>query len=212
MMPTIEDILPQLSKAKVFSTVDATKGFNHLCLDDESAALTTFETPFGRHRWRRLCFGISPAPEIFQARMHQLLERLLGVACIADDILVYGCGDTVEEALADHNNRMIALLDRCREHDLRLNKDKLQVNRETTTFMGHELTRDGLHPDWQKIKAIANMPPPTDRPALVHLLGLATYLAKLVPNFSQVTAKLRELLAKDVDYRWDDVIQKPKRK
>ena len=56
------------------------------------------------------------------------------------------------------------------------------------------------------------MPPPTDRPALVHLLGLATYLAKLVPNFSQVTAKLRELLAKDVDYRWDDVIQKPKRK
>ena len=52
MMPTIENILPQLKNAKVFSTVDMTKGFNHLCLDDESAALTTFETPFGRHRWK----------------------------------------------------------------------------------------------------------------------------------------------------------------
>ena len=206
MMPTIEDILPQLSKAKVFSTADATHGFNHLCLDDESAELTTFETPFGRYRWKRLCFGISPAPEIFQARMHQLLEGLSGVACIADDILVYGCGDTVEEALVDHDSNMIALLNRCRERDLHLNKDKLQVNRETTTFMGHELTRDGLRPDRRKIKAIADMPPPTDRPALMRLLGLATYLAKFVPNFSQVTAKLRELLVKDVEYRWDDVI------
>jgi len=35
---------------------------------------------------------------------------------------------------------------------------------------------------------------------------MATYLAKFVPNFSQVTAKLRELLPKDVEYRWDDVI------
>jgi hypothetical protein len=69
-MPTIEDVLPQLNKAKVFSTVDATQGFNHLCLDAESTALITFETPFGRYRWIRLCFGISPAPEIFQARMH----------------------------------------------------------------------------------------------------------------------------------------------
>ena len=196
-MPTIEDILPHLSKAKVFCTVDATKGFNHLCLDDESAALMTFKTPFGHYRWRRLCFGIL-APEIFQARMHQLLEGLSGVACIADDILVYGCGDTVEEALADHDNRMIALLDRCRGRDLHLNKDKLQVNRETTAFMGHELTRDGLRPDRRKIKAIVDMPPPTDCPALMRLLGLATYLAKSVPNFSQVTAKLRELLAKDV--------------
>ena len=30
MLPTIDDILPQLSNAKVFSTADATQGFNHL--------------------------------------------------------------------------------------------------------------------------------------------------------------------------------------
>ena len=138
--------------------------------------------------------------------MHRLLEGLKGVACIADDILVYGCGDTMDDAVTDHDSNMIALLDRCRERDLHLNKDKLQVNRETTTFMGHELTKDGLRPDRRKIKAIADMPPPTDRPALMRLLGMATYLAKFVPNFSQVTAKLRELLSKDVEYRWDDVI------
>jgi len=207
MMPTIEDVLPQLSKAKIYSTLDATKGFNHLVLDSESSALTTFETPFGRYRWRRLCFGVSPAPEIFQARMHQVLGALKGVACIADDILVYGCGDDMEEAQLDHDKNMIALLDRCQQRDLHLNSSKLQVNRQTTTFMGHELTKDGLRPDQRKIKAIIDMPPPVDRPALMRLLGMATYLAKFVPNFSEVTAKLRELLPKDVEYRWDDAIQ-----
>ena len=62
-MPTIDDILPQLVKAKAF-IVDATQGFTHVKLDKESSALTKFETPFSRYRWLRLPFGTSPSPEI----------------------------------------------------------------------------------------------------------------------------------------------------
>ena len=40
--PTIEDILPQLSKAKVFSVLDAKEGFWQARLDEESSYLTTF--------------------------------------------------------------------------------------------------------------------------------------------------------------------------
>jgi hypothetical protein len=60
---TIEDLLPDLSKAKIFSVVDAKNGFWHVELDDESSYLTTFNTPFGRYRWLRMPFGISSAPE-----------------------------------------------------------------------------------------------------------------------------------------------------
>jgi transposase InsO family protein len=127
------------------------------------------------------------------------------VSSIADDFLIIGCGDSVEEARIDHDNNLIALLNRCRESGLHLNKEKLQIDRQSTTFMGHELTKFGLRPDQQKIKAIVEMPPPADRPALMRLLGMAVFLAKFVPNFSEVTAKLRELLLKDVEFRWDDV-------
>lgn len=48
----------------------------HVMLDEESSRLTTFDTPFGRYRWKRLPFGISVASEIFQERIHQALERL----------------------------------------------------------------------------------------------------------------------------------------
>ena len=62
-LPTIDDLLPQLSISKVFSVVDAMNGFWHVHLDEESSYLTTFNTPLGRYRWLRMPFGITSAPE-----------------------------------------------------------------------------------------------------------------------------------------------------
>ena len=87
-MPTIEEILPNLENAKVFSVLDAKYGFCHIKLDNESSMLTTFWTPFGRYRWLRLPFGLTSAPEVFQCKQHEVLEGLHGVEVIADDILV----------------------------------------------------------------------------------------------------------------------------
>lgn len=96
--PQIEDVLPELKNAKVFSLLDAKDGFWQVELDDKSSRLTCFNTPFGRFRWTVMPFGISSAPEVFQQRMIQAMEGLQGIAVIADDILVYGKGDTIEEA------------------------------------------------------------------------------------------------------------------
>lgn len=54
--------------------------------------------PWGRYCWLRLPCRISSAPEEFQLRMHETLEGLQDVYCIADDILVAGQGETREEA------------------------------------------------------------------------------------------------------------------
>ena len=151
-LPVIDDVLPQLTRAKVFSTVDAKNGFYLLKLDTESSKLTTFESPFARWRYLRMPLGISPAPEIFQARVHDALRGLRGIACIADDILIYGSGDTLEEAQRDHDENLTALLDRCREKGLKLNRDKLQLNRKSTRYMGHELTSSGLAIDKRKTR------------------------------------------------------------
>ena len=62
-LTTIEDVLPELSEAKIFSVVDASNGFWQVELTDESSYLTTFATPFGRYRWKRLPFGICSASE-----------------------------------------------------------------------------------------------------------------------------------------------------
>ena len=100
-MPTLEDILPNLANAKVFSVLDAKEGFWHIKLEESSSFLTTFWTPFGRYRWLRLPFGISSAPEEFQRRQHEVLEGLSGAECVMDDIIVYGCGETMDSAIHD---------------------------------------------------------------------------------------------------------------
>ena len=215
-MPTIDDVLPQLTGAKVFSTVDAKDGFWHLRLDESSSRLTTFETPYGRYRWQRLPFGLNVSPELFQSRIHMALSGLTGIACIADDILISGTGATEAEAIASHNSNLRGLLDRCREKGIKLNKKKLQLNRPSTIFCGHELTKLGVRADQRKVLAIQNIPPPSDRQGVLRLLGMSTYLAKFCPHFSECTAPIRELLKAGNAFCWrpdthGEALQKLKR-
>ena len=101
---TVEDILPELSRAKVFSTMDAMNCFWNVELDDDSSRLTTFNSPFRRFCWRRLPFGLCSTPEEFQRRLNHALDGLTDVLTIHDDILSFGEGSAVEEARTDHDN------------------------------------------------------------------------------------------------------------
>ena len=89
-MPTIEEIATRLNGAKLFSVFDASNGFWQVELDEESSVLTTFNTPFGRYRWKRMPFGINSAPEVWQRRMREHIEGLKEVEVIADDFVIVG--------------------------------------------------------------------------------------------------------------------------
>lgn len=67
-------------------------------LEEKFSFLTTFATPMGRYRWLRMPMGISPAQEIFQRKLNQVMEGIPGVKIIVDDILIVGKGDNDEEA------------------------------------------------------------------------------------------------------------------
>ena len=203
-LPVLDDILPDLAKAKVFSKVDLSHGYWHCTLDEESSLLTTFSTPFGRYRWRRLPFGLSASSEIFQKRLHQALEGLLGVACIADDILVYGVGDTLEEAMLNHDQNLASLLERCHHKSIKLNKHKLALRVQEVDFMGHLLTAQGLKPDPKKVEAILKLPTPKSKEDIERLNGTVNYLAKFLPRLSHVMEPLRRLTQTGVEWHWDD--------
>lgn len=165
-MPNIEDIVTKLKKAKIFSVLDAKDGFWQVKLTEESSYLTTFQTPFGRFRWTVLPFGIKSAPEVFQMRMSEALEGLQGVAVVADDILVYGEGDTKEEALEDHERNLRGLLERCIERKIKLNETKLKLRKDEITYIGQLLTSSGVKPDPKKIKAIQDLKSPSNKAEL----------------------------------------------
>ena len=199
-MPTIEDIATRLHRAKVFSVLDVRNGFWHVKLDESSSLLTTFHTPFGHYRWKRMPFGISSAPEVFQHRMHELIQGLVGVEVIADDFVAVGCGETLEKAIQDHDTNLGTLIERCEQRGITLNTDKIKFRQQEVPFIGHFATSKGLCVDPSKVQAIMEMPSPKDVAAVQRLLGMAQYLGKFLPHLSDITKPLRELTQKDVDW------------
>jgi hypothetical protein len=137
-IPVIDDLLPDLSEARVFSKVDLAFAFWHVELDEESSKLTTFSTSYGRFRWLRLPFGLNVSSDIFQKRLNQELLGLEGVRCIADDILVYGTNEK------DHDQNFERLLERCKEKSIKLTKNKLEFKCKEVSFHGHLLTNEGF--------------------------------------------------------------------
>ena len=201
-LPVIEDILPELADVKVFSKADLKDGFLQIQLDQKSSKLTTFQTPWGRYRYLQMPFGISPAPEYFQRKMDQNLEGLEGIYKVADDILITDRGKCKDEAVKNHDVNLLKLLDRCRERNLKLNREKLELKCTETPFVGHVLTSEGIKPDPGKIEAVLKMERPSAVAAVRRLVGLVNYLSKFLSKLSELCEPLRRLTHKGVEWNW----------
>ncbi|VDI75828.1 Hypothetical predicted protein [Mytilus galloprovincialis] len=203
-LPTLDDVLPKLANAKIFSRLDVKEAYWHVKLDKESSDLTTMITPFGRYRWARLPFGLKVSSEIFQRKLTEALGDIEGVFTIADDIIVAGCGRTNEEALIDNDRKLKKLFQRCNDYNILLNEEKKEVGLTEITFHGHRITREGVKVDDVKVKAIHEMPCPTDVSGVKRLCGMVQYMAKFLPDLANDLAPIRELTRKDVPWIWSD--------
>uniref|UniRef100_A0A3P9QH08 ribonuclease H n=1 Tax=Poecilia reticulata TaxID=8081 RepID=A0A3P9QH08_POERE len=198
ILPTLEDIAPKLSGAKVFSTLDASCGFWQIPLDTKSRKLTTFITPIGRFCFRRLPFGITSAPEIFQRQLSTLLNDHEGVVVVMDDILIYG--QTKEE----HDSHLNAVLKTIKNSGLKLNKAKCHFSKSETRYFGHIISAEGIKPDPSKVEAITQMQSPTNVEELRQVLGLINYVGRFLPGLSTKLHPITSLLRRENKWVWDD--------
>ena len=171
-------------------------GFWNIELDEESSKLCTFNSPFGRYSFTRLPFGIKSAPEVFQKRMSDVFGNIPGIFIVFDDIITAACDDS------EHDTILRQLFERARLNNVRFNRNKLQLKVPQVRYLGHLLTSEGVEPDPDKLSAIADMSPPTDKKGVHRLIGTLKYLSKFVPNFSDQSKPLRDLLRNDVSFVW----------
>ena len=82
------------------------------------------------------------------------------------------------------------------------NKEKCKIKQKYIHFFGLIFNEEGAQPDPERIKAIQDIKPPTNKTQLQEFLGIATYLSPFVPNLSTHTATLRDLIKKDTDFTW----------
>ncbi|XP_003742224.1 uncharacterized protein LOC100899181 [Galendromus occidentalis] len=182
-MPTLEDHLPVLAKAKWFTICDAKDGFFQLKLQEDSTDLTNFWTPLGRYKYLGMPQGISSAPEEYQQRQMRAYDNLKGCLVVADDTLIYGVGETEEGK--SHTST-----------------EKLQLCLKEVRYMRHIISSQGVRSDPKKIKAIEEMARPENSKAVERFLGMVNYHLPFIPQLSDLTAPLREVIKKGNQFVW----------
>ncbi|XP_014675268.1 PREDICTED: uncharacterized protein K02A2.6-like [Priapulus caudatus] len=201
-LSVLDDVLPKLKNARVFSKLDIQEAYWHVRLDDASSILTTMITPFGRYRWTRLPFGLKVSSEIFQRKLDEALGDLDGVFSIVDDIIIAGCGRSQEEAERDNKRKLEKVLQRCAEQHILLNPDKQQTGLREIVFHGHRITSEGVKVDESKVQAVRDMPAPTDIAGVRRLCGMAQYMSRFVPDLAGTLEPLRALTRKGTEFIW----------
>ncbi|XP_021351252.1 uncharacterized protein K02A2.6-like [Mizuhopecten yessoensis] len=195
-IPTVDEILQDLNQSKVFSKLDIRWAYHQIELAPESRGITTFQTHLGMYRYKRLMFGISCAPELYNKIIQQVLRECPGVNSIFDDIVVHG------ETQGEHNKNLDKLLQTLREKGLTLNLDKCQFNMSQITFMGHVLSEHGISLDEDKVKAVVNARQPSNAGEVRSFLGLVNFSSRFLPNLATVSEPLRQLTRKDAPFNW----------
>ena len=200
-LPKPSDLFATLAGGKVFSKLDLTQAYHQMEVEEKFQHLLTITTHKGLYRYRRLPFGISSAPALFQRTMEQILQGIPGVVAFMDDIELTGA--TVEE----HLDRLDQVLQRLEEHGLRLHKSKCEFLKDRVEYLGHIIDKDGLHPVPEKVRAITDAPAPSNVSELRSYLGMLQYYARFLPNLSSELSPLHDLLKDKTPWLWTDKCQ-----
>ncbi|KAL4231673.1 hypothetical protein ACF0H5_009252 [Mactra antiquata] len=196
IIPTIDDVLPDMNNSCVFSKIDLNMGFHQIMLQEESRYITTFITHKGLYRYKRLNFGINAAPEMFQHIIHQTLLSCKGVANIADDIIIHGSDQE------HHDRNLKKCLETLKEKGLTINRNKSQFNMDKVVFMGHVISGKGIGPTEERVKDLVNAKEPKNAAEVRSFLGLVNFSARYIPDIATVTEPLRKLTRKNQTFNW----------
>ena len=199
--PTVDDLMHALNGAKYFSKLDLRSGYHQLLLAEESRYITTFATHKGLHRYKRLNFGTNSASELFQKVIYDQLHDIPGAINISDDVIING------NSQQEHDTALYNVCERFAKVGLTLNKEKCLFSQNKLTFFGMVFSAKGISVDPDKVSAIKNISPPTSVKDVRSFLGMATYCAKFIPNFSDLSEPLRKLTIKNSQFYWTNLQQ-----
>ena len=194
--PATRDCLNTITPdSKYFAKLDAVQGYFQIPLAEESRDLTTFIVPRGKFRYKVAPMGLNSSNDEFCARTDPAVAGYDWAVKIVDDILLQA------PDLSTLLKRIRLVLDRCRELGITISLKKLEVGQKIK-FAGHIVSADGVQPDPEKTQAITDFPAPKNLTELRSFLGLANQLANFVPDLTQMTSSMRQLLKKSSTYNW----------
>lgn len=190
-----------MGRAKYFCALDLREAYAQMEVAEEAQELLTINTHMGLFRYRRLIFGVSCAPTIFQSMMDQIIQGLLWVICFIDDLLIGG--ETLEECIVNVRK----CLERLEEYNVKVKWEKCKFFKKSVTYLGHVISGEGIRPNPEKVKAIVEAPRLENLTQLRSYLGLINYYGRFIPNLAHEIIELYKLTQKNAIFIWSEECQ-----
>lgn len=197
-MPMIEDLIDRLHGCKFYTSLDLKSGYHQICIRDEDVHKTAFVTNDGHWEYLRMPFGVCNGPAVFQRLMNTVLGNLRfgRVVCYMDDLLI--ATKTIEENIACLERVLEILV----KNGLTINLEKCSFFKPQITFLGYDISEEGVRPSARKLDAISKFPTPKTVHQLRQFLGLINYFRKFIRNCAFLCKSLTSLLKKGAIWQW----------
>jgi hypothetical protein len=209
-IPNIQDVLLKLEGFQYATSLDLNMGYYHIELSPHSKKLCTIVLPWGKYEYQKLPMGLCNSPDIFQEKMNELFYGFEDVRAYIDDLLC-----TTSGSYSDHLQLLDKVFAKLRRTGLKVNAKKSSFAKGELEYLGYWITRDGISPLADKVKAMLAIDTPKTKRDLRRFIGLVNYYRDMWVKRSHVLAPLAKLTSKEVPWKWtkehDDAFKEMKR-
>ena len=186
-VPHVQDFNTQLNGSTVFSKIDLIRGYHQIPVAADDRPKTAVITPFGSYEFIRMPFGLCNAGQTFQRTMHTVLRNLPRVYVYIDDVLI------ASRNKQEHLDDLQEVFRRLQEHGLLIRPDKCDFGRDEITFLGYNISSQGIQPLPDRVQAILEYPLPETAKKLQKFLGMINFYHRFIPRASVILRGLHTL-------------------
>ncbi|KAE8228338.1 hypothetical protein CF326_g6734 [Tilletia indica] len=189
-LPTIDSIFHTLCGKKIFSSLDAIRGYHQLGVQPEDRWKTAFVCHRGLFQYKRIPFGLRNAPSFFQRFMDKVLGPLRwnqAVVYIDDSVVAT---NTMEE----HLSALRQLFQSAEAVGLKFSPQKCTFAVPSLVLLGRKVSGAGVAIWQDRAQAVANLTRPSTLQELYHTLGLFGYYRAFIPRFAALASPLTAML------------------
>ena len=199
--PNIEQVISLCEGSASFSVCDLTGCYWQIPASEAASKLFAFSTPDGCFEPLRMPQGAAGAAQHAQRVIMRALQedglwgRIgygIGTSLWIDDLFMW----------ADNDDNMLLLLERVlkclNKRRLYLSPEKSEVMLKQVVWCGHSISAEGVCIDPERLRALEEVPIPTDAGALMQFLAAANWVRSYVPEYSKLSGRLTAFLNKAI--------------
>ncbi|KAE8217699.1 hypothetical protein CF319_g8269 [Tilletia indica] len=188
-LPTTDAIFNSLTGKRVYSSLDAIRGYHQLPVREEDRWKTAFTCHRGLFQYKTVPFGLRNAPAVFQRLMDSLLGELRWKVAVVyiDDVVV------ATRTMSEHVAALELLLTRAERVGLRFSPAKCTFGVPSLVLLGRKVSGAGVAIWSDRARAVLDLRRPVTLRQLYHCMGLFGYYRSFIPGFASIAAPLTAL-------------------